>query len=255
MFKCPFCSRKYSKKLALYEHMELEHKIDLQKLPAAQVYFNFRNRYALTKGNGKCVMTGKPTNFNLTTERYERFADEKAREKYREYFKKNMKKVYGKTTLLDDPEHQKNMLAGRKISGEYIWADGTKSRYTGSYEKNFLEYLETQLMWNNPSDVMSPAPMVFAYNYLDEVERFHIPDFYITSLNLIVNVKAADNKHYRLRDIEIEKLQDEAIIKTGEYNYLKLYDNKFDRFIQVMDRIKESKPSDKRVILEQTQLG
>jgi hypothetical protein len=249
---CPFCKRNYINKSGVYNHMEKEHDGELQGLPAAQVFFNYKNRYALTKENGKCVMTGKPTPFNLVTERYERFADENARNSYREYFRQNMLKKYGKDMLLDDPEHQKKMLANRGISGVHKWENGHESKYTGSYEKKFLEYLENELSWPNPEDVMSPAPMVFPYSYLDE-EHVHIPDFYITSLNLIVNVKSSTNQHYRLRDIEIEKTQDEAI-KKSDFNYLKLYDNDFDKFLEIIEMIKDDKrPKVTKVFLENMQ--
>jgi len=253
--QCPFCKRKYINKPGVYNHMEKEHDEELHDLPPAQIYFNFRNRYALTKENGKCVMTGKPTKFNLTTERYERFADEQARKDYREYFRNNMIKKYGKDMLLDEPDQQKKMLANRSISGVYKWSNGYESTYTGSYEKKFLEYLENELGWENPEDVMSPAPMVFPYKYLDDEERIHIPDFYITSLNLIVNVKSSTNQHYRLRDIEVEEAQDEAI-KKSDFNYLKLYDNNFDKFVEIMSTIKEDKrPKSSKIFLEQIQFG
>jgi hypothetical protein len=256
MQKCPICKKKYTEKSELYDHMEKEHLKELKGLPPAQIYFNFRNKYALTKENGKCVMTGKPTKFNTITERYERFFDEAARTAYREYFRKNMIKKYGKDTLLTEPDQQKKMLANRSISGVYKWANGYESTYTGSYERKFLEYLENELGWDNPEDVMSPAPMVFPYKYLDEEERIHIPDFYITSLNLIVNVKSSTNQHYRLRDIDIENTQDEAI-KKSEFNYLKLYDNNFDKFLEIVEMIREETkgPKPTKIFLEQTQLG
>jgi hypothetical protein len=256
MHKCPICKKKYTEKSALFDHMEKEHLKELKNLPAAQIYFNFRNKYALTRENGKCVMTGKPTKFNTITERYERFFDENARNAYREYFKRNMVKKYGKDTLLTDPEHQKKMLANRSISGVYRWSNGYESTYTGSYEKKFLEYLENELGWENPEDIMSPAPMVFPYEYLDEDERIHIPDFYVTSLNLIVNVKSSTNQHYRLRDIDIENTQDNAI-KKSEFNYLKLYDNDFDKFLEIIEMIKNDNknPKPTKIFLEQTQLG
>jgi hypothetical protein len=253
--KCPFCKRNYNDRTGLYDHMDKRHSDELHGLPAAQIYFNFRNRYALTKENGKCVMTGKPTRFNLVTERYERFADDSARVAYREYFRQNMIKKYGKDMLLDEPDHQKKMLASRTISGSYRWSSGHETTYTGSYERKFLEYLETELGWDNPEDVMAPAPMVFPYRYADEEERIHIPDFYITSLNLVVNVKSSTNQHYRLRDIEIEKAQDEAI-KRSEFNYLKLYDNQFDRFLEISETIRSSKDArPTKIILENEQLG
>ena len=89
-FKCPFCNTTYLDKESLYAHMEEKHDQELCGLPAAQVYFNYRNRYALTKGFGKSVISGKPTAFNLTTERYERFANDEEKQQYRELFRKNM---------------------------------------------------------------------------------------------------------------------------------------------------------------------
>jgi len=250
MYKCVFCSRKYIVEDALYNHMEQEHKDELHGLPAQQIAFNWRNRYALTKEFGKCVMTGKTTKFNTVTGRYERFANDKARQQYREYFKRNMIRKYGKATILDEPEQQKKMLANRSISGEYKWNRGTKTPYVGSYERKFLEYIDVYLDWENPGDVMGPAPMTFPYITAEGKRKFHIPDFYITSLNLIVNIKASDNKHYRLRDIDDEKAQD-AAIKKSNFNYLKLYDNKFDKFLEILQMVKDKQPNDKKRIFHE----
>lgn len=218
--------------------METVHAEDLNGMSPAQLYFNFRNRYPLYKGHGRCVISGKPTKFNETTERYERFHSEREKEIYREEFKKRMLKVYGKETLLKDPEWQKKMLANRKISGEYLWSDGkTKIPYTGSYEKDFLEFLDKQLDWADPNDIMSPGP-TFVYQYNGKT-HFYIPDFYITSLDLIIEVKASDNKHYRLRDIGMEKAKDEVIRKT-KHRYLKIMDKKYDEFLKLIDEIRNS---------------
>ena len=234
LFKCPFCSRKYLDKAALYDHMEKEHSEQLNKLPAAQVYFNFKNKYALTKGNGKSIISGKPTKFNLTTERYEKFADDAEKAQYRELFRQHMMKKYGKDTLLNDPDQQKKMLADRKISGDYVWDDGSKTTYTGEYERLFLDFINTMYDWADPSDIIAPAPMIIDYKDSEGNQRFHIPDFYIQSLNMIINIKSSSNMGYRLRDIDDEKLQDEAIRKTS-YNYVKIYDNDFKEFSNVID--------------------
>lgn len=235
--KCPLCKKKYTEKFALYDHMEVEHPADLNGLPPSQIYFNLRNRYPLYKGNGKCVMTGKPTKFNTTTERYERFFDEKAKEKYREEFKKRMYKVHGKETLLKDPEHQKKMLKNRKISGEYTWSDGkTKFDYTGTYEKDFLNFLDKQLDWENPNDIMAPGP-TFIYKHKGE-KHFYIPDFYISSLDLIIEIKASDNKHYRQRDIGMERAKDSAMEET-KHRYLKVMDKKYNNFMNLLEDIKQ----------------
>jgi hypothetical protein len=237
--KCPFCTRKYTDRGALINHLEVTHSDELHGLPPSQILFNWKNKYSLTKEFGKCVMTGKPTKFNITTERYERFADENARKAYREYFRQNMIKKYGKDTILDEPDQQKKMLGNRNISGVYKWRTGDETVYTGSYERTFLEFLDV-LGWDNPKDIMAPAPMTFPYVDSDGKERFHIPDFYIGSINMIISIKSSENKHYRLRDMEIEKAQDEAIRKSN-FNYIKIYDNKFDPFLRVIETLKAQK--------------
>lgn len=252
LYKCPFCSRKYIEKDPLYIHMDKEHHDELHNLSPKQVYFNYTNRYALTKGFGKSVISGKPTKFNEITGRYERFLPEE-KAAYREYFLKNMKKA-GKENIMKDIEHQKMMLANRSISGKYRWRDGEQFTYTGSYEKRFLEYLDNILNWPS-SDLMAPAPQVFSYKTSDGVEHGHFPDFYISSLNLIINIKSADNKHYRLRDLEVERLEDTSI-KMSQYNYIKIYDNHFEKFLEGIEEIKENteKGLEKKVIIENLNL-
>lgn len=246
--KCPFCKRNYIEKDPLYIHMEKEHKDELHGLSAKQIFFNYTNKYALTKGFGRSVISGKPTKFNEITGRYERFLPEE-KEAYRQYFLNNMKRA-GKENIMKDMEHQKMMLANRGISGKYKYSDGTIFTYTGSYEKKFLEYLDVLLNWPS-SDIMAPAPQLFPYKTEDGVEHVHIPDFYISSLNLIVNIKSATNKHYRLRDLEIEKLED-ASIKKSNFNYIKIYDNDFEKFSEAISEIKDNtdKGIEKKVIVE-----
>lgn len=250
--KCPFCNRKYLEKDPLYVHMDKEHHDELHNLSPKQVYFNYTNRYALTKGFGRSVISGKPTKFNEITGRYERFLPEE-KGAYREYFLKNMKKA-GKENIMKDIDHQKMMLANRSISGRYKFKDGTEFIYTGSYEKKFLEYLDTLLDWPS-SDLMAPAPQIFAYKTSDGVDHAHFPDFYISSLNLVVNIKSATNKHYRLRDLEIERLED-AAIKMSQYNYIKIYDNQFEKFLDGIEEIKENTENgvEKKVIIENLNL-
>jgi hypothetical protein len=246
-FKCPLCKLNYIEEQALYSHIETTHKKEIGKISGQQVYFNWKRRYDLNRQFGKCVMTGKPTKFNKITGKYQRFADEKARMAYREYFRKNMISKYGKDTILDEPEQQKKMLANRSISGIYKWSTGQETTYTGSYERNFLEYLDAYLDWDDPEDIMGPAPMTFPYKNSEGEQKFHIPDFYIGSMNLIVNIKASDNKHYRLRDMDDELAQDHAI-KQSNFNYLKLYDNKFDNFLKIIEMIKNQKSG--KIVLE-----
>lgn len=246
--KCPFCRKNYVEREAVYMHMDKEHHDELHNLSPKQVYFNWTNKYALTKGFGRSVVSGKPTKFNEITGRYERFLPEE-KDEYRKYFLANMKRA-GKENIMKDMNHQKMMLANRSISGKYKWSDGTEFTYTGSYEKKFLIYLDTMLNWPS-SDLMAPAPQLFPYNHPDGTEHIHIPDFYISSLNLIVNIKSSENKHYRLRDLEIERAED-AAVKASTFNYVKIYDNQFEKFTSAIEEIKENTENniEKRIIIE-----
>ena len=60
--KCPFCDRKYIGVQALYLHMDNCHHEDLQGLSPKQIYFNYKNHYQLTKGNGRSVISGNQLN-------------------------------------------------------------------------------------------------------------------------------------------------------------------------------------------------
>lgn len=103
LFKCPFCEKKYIKVDPLYEHMDSNHHMDLCGLSAKQIYFNYRNHYELTKGNGKSVISGKPTKFNEVSGRYERFLPEE-KDQYRALFLANMKRA-GKENIMKDMKH------------------------------------------------------------------------------------------------------------------------------------------------------
>lgn len=236
--KCPFCEKIYVNKLGLYTHMETKHSESLGGLSAAQVFFNYRNHYQLTRGNGRSVISGKPTPWNPVTERYARFANEEEKKEFREMFKKRMLHVHGKITLLDDPEYQANvMLPARSISGEYTWEDGSKTKYVGSFERNFLEHLADTFDWDSGADIAGPCPILIDYQFNGQTYQ-HIPDFYITSLNLIINIKSRNNKGYRLQNIDREIAEDKAIEQT-KYNYIKIYENEFDDFDDFISLVKE----------------
>jgi hypothetical protein len=147
-------------------------------------------------------------------------------------------KVYNKEHLLNDPEIQKKMLTNRKISGIYRFKDGTDFTYTGSYEKDFLEVMNHVLSWNS-ADLLLPAPEVIQYKDPDSgVSRFFIPDVYIISLNLVIEIKASDNNHYRKRDINIELAKDAAIIETKKFRYIKVFDKDYNELIHLIKQLR-----------------
>lgn len=211
--------RTFLTKQALYDHISRTKQDQMQQLgwddPARYWFFV---KYGKTQG--RCVISGKPTAWNPVTERYERFAGEAEKLQYREEFKARMLKKYGKTHITDDPEHQKKMLAARSIAQTYRWADGTETSVTGNYELHFLHFVET--VYGFRPDYFAPPPTIY---YKDgDTTRFYLPDFFVPSLNLIVEVKGG-NEHYQKRDERLEALKAEAARREG-----------FD-FVQVNDKI------------------
>jgi hypothetical protein len=248
--KCPFCDRTGKDEKLLCEHIEREHSDGLKAIGGVsplQALFDSRNGGR----RGSCIMCRKSVPFNEKAGRYERLCsrpETSCREKYRSQFRERMVKKFGKEHLLDDPEQQRKMLANRGISGTYEWRDGTSSTYTGSYERDFLEFMDVVLEWN-PSDVISPAPQTIVYEE-GGVKRVYIPDFYLTSYDLIVEVKGSSvadgvdpsiaNTHdYRERE-RVKEIAKEAEVKRLGIRYFKIVDKDYDSFMAYLVRLKDS---------------
>ncbi|BDH16486.1 MAG: hypothetical protein [Bacteriophage sp.] len=206
----------------MYSYIEENYSNMLNdETPPSRLYFNLK----YNKSEGKCVMTGKPTKWNPVTEKYERFADEKAKEAYREMFKKRMLTKYGKTHILDEPEQQKKMLSNRNISIDYTWSNGDITRVNSKLEKDFLSFVESTYNFN--SQCFTEPPTIY-YSLNKEVTSFYLPDFYVPSLNLIIEIKGS-NPHYQERDSYKEKLKENATIKEG-FNFIQINDNHYIEF-------------------------
>lgn len=195
--------------------------------------------------HGKCPICGRPTLWNPSTSRPNKFCpDPECRQIYRNQFKERMTRVYGKTTLLDDPDFQKKMLKNRSISGQYTWSDGVKKDYVGSYELDFLEMLDRFAHFES-QDVMTPAPQIFHYNY-DDKNHFYIPDGYIASLNLIYEIKDGGtnpNMHPKIRAVDKvkEEIKDKKVLES-DFNYLKIENKQYGKFLQFLAYVKSQQP-------------
>lgn len=193
--------------------------------------------YLLTKKDrGSCVECHNETEFNRVAMKYARFCNNPAcKQKYKETRDKRMMGKYGKVYLLDDPEFQKKMMAGRKIGGVYTWSDGkTQFPYLSSYELHFLKYLDEQLKWP-VSDIMAPSPHTYTYTYNDK-SHFYIPDFYIPSLSMEVEIKddgSALNINSDSR--EKDRLKDELMRSLSNVvNYIKIVNKDYTEFEKII---------------------
>lgn len=234
MFVCKICKEKYSSLEGLYSHLEEEHSAQIPPdMSTAHFYYYLKTG----REHGNCVMCKQPTTFNEKTKKYNRFCnDPVCKMKYKEIVDKRMIGVYGKVNLLNDPNHQRKMLMNRSISGMYNFK-GVDKPYVGSYELDFLKTMDLFFDWD-PSDIVSPSPHTYYYVYEGE-KHFYIPDFYIMSLGLEIEVKDGGdnpNMHHKIQDVdkEKEKLKDKVMHTQKINHYIKLtnknYYNLFEFF-------------------------
>ena len=237
---CPLCRRKDFKD-KLIRHIEKDHEDIIGDISAEQFLYDKTH-----PGSGKCIVCGNKTDWNEKTGKYHRLcSNPKCKEELRAKFKKNMIRVHGKVSLLDDAAHQAKMLAHRSISGTYVYSDGTKFTYTGSYEHKAIEFMDKVLHCNS-KDIIMPGPVI---DYTDQYgnSRQWITDIYYVPYNLIIEVKdGGDNPNNRQMDeYRAKQVSKEAeLIKLGEYNYLRLVDNKFVQLMEVLALLKDQEIND-----------
>lgn len=241
-YNCPICKKSYVELNSLISHIEKEHEdlnivLKEKDITIKQYLFNIRNKKDCFNKYGKSIITGKNTMFNESVGKYNRInPDEKAL--YREYRNKNMMKVRGTINMLTDPEHQKTMLANRSISGKYLYGGKTEVVYSSSYEKDFLEYLDNVLSFDI-NDLEVPCKDIIPYLDTEGKSRYYIPDAYIISLDLIIEIKPSGMWHYQKRDADLEILKQEAAIKSG-HNYIKIYDKSYVDFMLKIKELSEN---------------
>lgn len=234
-YKCPYCDFR-AERDKLIDHVEDEHE-DLipENQTPTQVVFNSINK----KTHGTCVVCKKPTKWNEKAGKYNRLCDDpKCKEKLRKEFKENAVNARGTYNFAADPKFQEKMLKGRKISSTYKFIDGGKIDYVGSYEKKFLEFCD-KVMNIESKDIMAPGPTI-AYDHDGEV-HYWITDFYYVPANLVLDIKDGGKnpntrpmEEYRKKQISKEK----SIIALGKYNYLRLTDNNFSQFMEILAELK-----------------
>ena len=236
---CKHCSDFFYSVDDYATHLEKNH---LEMIPPdmkVRQYIYFLNT---GKTHGDCVVCKSPTKWNDATNKYHRFCENpKCKEIYREEFKRRMIGKYGKITLLNDPEQQKLMLARRKISGIYKWSDMIhETTYTGSYEFEFLEFLD-HVMNFDPNDVMAPSPHTYYYVYNGE-KHFYIPDFFISSLGLELEIKTHENMHQKIQAVDVvkEKLKDQVMAgNKNTFDYLKIVDKNYMSLLDYLQKAKD----------------
>ena len=230
--KCPFCSFVTNDKQKFCKHIANTHN---DQVPEDYEPLEWAYNLLVHKEPGRlCVMCKRNNvHFNDETLKYERIcSDPRCKEAYVQLMKGRMKNVYGKEHLLNDGDMQRKMLANHAKEKDYAWDENHKFRIIGTYEEDFLKHLH-DLDWS-PNDVIAPSPNTYSYKWADGTEHIYIPDFYIPSLSLEVEIKESDNTHPRMEHSrEIEHLKDKRMVaeagKSG-IHYIKIVDKKYDEF-------------------------
>ncbi|MCM1439691.1 MAG: hypothetical protein NC131_10920 [Roseburia sp.] len=174
--------------------------------------------------------------------KYARFCDNPAcKQKYKEQVDKRMISTYGKVTLLNDPEHQKKMQAGRRIAGIYNWSDNkTKLPYLSSYERDFFRMLDIELKWPG-SDIIAPSPHTYSYEYGGKT-HFYMPDAFIPSMNLEVEIKSLERMRHQDPDSRAkEEIKDQMMRSAGNlFNYIRIMDKDYTEFKKLIGGQKDN---------------
>lgn len=244
-FRCPDCKNKYTSLAFLLNHVSQEHADNIPENTTVKQYcFNRRNN----KTFQLCVICKKnKTAWNEDTGHYNRFCSEACKLKAGEIADRNLKKKTGKNRKerLSDINLQRQMLKGRSISGEYTFKDGTKLSYVGSYEHDFLRFYEEDFN-GDPIDILE-CPFTFDYKY-EGSTHVYIPDYYIPSLNLIIEIKDGGdnpNMHHKIQEVDKvkEKLKDKAVIDSKKFNFVKIYNKEYTNFLNIINIIRERNAS------------
>lgn len=234
-YKCPDCVFKFIDINSLYNHVSEKHSDIIPENNTVKQYV-FNRRYKKTRGS--CVIDKRETAWNEAKCRYERYCSDRCKKKARERFKNNAKRKLGVENPASLPEHQLKAIKGRSYSGTYKFKDGGEVDYSSSYEKDFLEFLETEM--DMTSNDVETCEIIFDIIY-ENKKRFHIPDFYIRDFNLIIQIKTFKNMNSHIQnEAKIrQKLSDKAIIDDGNYNYIVILDKEYSDFVNMMKILKD----------------
>lgn len=235
-FKCYDCNQKFNTYEQLVKHVGIYHKALVGKMDINQYLFDRRN-----PGDKLCVICKKnPRIWQPKKMNYSRYCDDPScKQRAREAFRKNMKRVYGTDTLLTDPEHQAAMLANRSISGIFTWKTGETIPYTGKLELDFLEHCENELELGC-TDITSCPPWTYTtyYDPVGKMERFYMPDFFLPTFKLVIEIK--DGSKYPLDSKAKVKLKELAVIKRDDFNYIKIVEKDYVDFDILMRKLQEN---------------
>lgn len=242
--RCPFCSMIFNDKQKYCHHIALKHN---EQVPPELEPLEYAYSLLVHKDVGRvCVMCKKnPVHFNQDTLKYERLCDRpQCKDEYVKMMKSRMVKVYGHEHLLNDADMQRKMLYNHANAKDYIWDNDHKFRIIGTYEEDFLNKLKS-LGWS-PNDIIAPSPNNYWYKWGDGTQHLYIPDFFIPSLTLDVEIKQGgfnDSYMEHNRDIEHRKdLMMQRMCEKSGRHYIKIMDKDYTEFEKLYVKSDNNQP-------------
>lgn len=235
--RCPFCNIPFNDKHDYCHHIVDNHP---EQIPEGVEPLEFA--YALLPVNSDkpmgriCVMCRKNhVSFNKETLKYSRFCDDlKCKEDYKNLRKERFEAKGVPEHPMEDADYQRKMIFNHKNAKDYIWDDKHTFRIIGTYEEALLNKLK-EMQWD-PADIICPSPVNYYYKWPDGSVHLYIPDLYIPSLSLEVEVKDDFNGSIpgREHNRDIEHLKDQrmkVITSKSNINYIKIVGKDYSEFI------------------------
>ena len=241
MANCPYCKKYFPKKDLVVDHMYKMHSVELDRdhMDAPQALYY--STHGTLKGQCMCGC-GRETEWNPKTGKpFKVSSNPECRKRLREAALKNHVKVYGKETLLNDMEHQKEMQKHRPTAGKYQFKDGGYVDYLSKPEKNFLQFCDK--IMDLTSNMIQSSPETFTYyDPVTKTNRQYDPDYYLPDYNLIVEIKDGGS-HTNTNPAFVKEtkykvaLKDEVMRKQTKYNYIKIVDQSYGPFVELLYKI------------------
>lgn len=237
---CPACHKYFDKKQKAVDHIIKYHGAELEQMGMDASQYLYYSTHGTIKGS--CMVCGGPTGWNYQTGKpFKVCTSPKCRENLSKKADQNMMKIYGKTTLLTDMNHQKKMQEHRPTHSYYTFTDGGKVPYLSQLEKNFLWFCDT--IMDMPSNMIQDSPETFEYyDSKENKTRQYIPDYYFPDYNLLVEIKDGGN-HPNTNPAFVEEtkykveLKDAVMKKQTKYNFIRISGKNYGPFVELLYQI------------------
>ena len=222
-YKCKECGKSFDYKKTLSFHINKYHN--------AKIYYD---KWCKKLNDDVCINCGNKTDFVSFSIGYKTKCCKKCENEYRfmqiknvftqkygfnmfasEYFFEKSRQTCKEKYDVDNPTQNKDILEKAQKSSQKLKQFNTNLWYQGSYELDFLEKY-----YDKHPDIQR-APSI-RYNFSGKQKIYH-PDFYIPSLNLIIEIK---NSYLYNRDKKQIKAKEKATI-ANNYNYAMILDKNY----------------------------